>query len=601
MALRFWGLFFNTVPSTPPPPNTVTVTNPGNQSTVIGTPVSLAITATDSDPLQTLTFTATGLPAGLSIDPSTGVISGSPVALGTSPAVVTATDTTGAFGQAAFSWTVVNPGGTTLATSITTAAGTDSFGNAYLAGVTSYAPGGVTNIDGGLTLVYAPAPGAGNLVASLAPAAGADQFGNSFPAGLYAAAGTFSGSLLAGVISAASIGSSAITGSDFSQGTIETTVITLNAAGGQVLGYGSVTVSQVFTSSGSITFPAGTTAARVQAWGPGGDGQSLSVDGGGAGGGGEYAEEPALAVSPGTYAVTVGTPGSITSFPGDTRTLRAHPGKNASGRAGGAGGTGATATIHFDGGPGGAGHSSGGGGGGGSSAGPAAAGTAGAAGTGSAGGAGGTAPSGGGSGGAGAIAVSDAANGLAPGGGGGGSAFGAAGTGASGKVIVTYQTGAANLLAAVSGVAGTDAAGNAFAAGFTGQLTAFHPGSSPAAAETAQAMSFVNSWAAAAGRQACQYLLAGAPATAAAAALSVSGSFTVPAGFAPGQAVTAAAPAGYRPAHTISLIGMDITSGAIARFTWTTGGVLQYNQQMSGTITAGDTIDLQPATAYLGN
>ncbi len=56
--------------------NTVTVTNPGSQTGTVGTAVSLQITATDSASGQTLTYSATGLPTGLSINASTGLISG---------------------------------------------------------------------------------------------------------------------------------------------------------------------------------------------------------------------------------------------------------------------------------------------------------------------------------------------------------------------------------------------------------------------------------------------------------------------------------------------------------------------------------------------
>ena len=42
--------------------NTVTVTNPGNQTGTVGTAVSLQIHATDSASGQTLTYSATGLP-----------------------------------------------------------------------------------------------------------------------------------------------------------------------------------------------------------------------------------------------------------------------------------------------------------------------------------------------------------------------------------------------------------------------------------------------------------------------------------------------------------------------------------------------------------
>jgi hypothetical protein len=86
--------------------NTVTVSNPGNQTSTVGTAVSLQISATDSAGGQTLTYAATGLPAGLSINSSSGLISGTPTTQGNSSVTVTATDTTGASGSASFSWTV---------------------------------------------------------------------------------------------------------------------------------------------------------------------------------------------------------------------------------------------------------------------------------------------------------------------------------------------------------------------------------------------------------------------------------------------------------------------------------------------------------------
>jgi len=90
--------------------NTVTVTNPGSQSGAAGTAISgLQVHATDSASGQTLTYSATGLPPGLSIS-SSGLISGTPTTAGSFSTVVTATDTTGASGSAGFTWTVSGTG-----------------------------------------------------------------------------------------------------------------------------------------------------------------------------------------------------------------------------------------------------------------------------------------------------------------------------------------------------------------------------------------------------------------------------------------------------------------------------------------------------------
>jgi len=84
----------------------VTVTNPGSQSGRVGTAISgLQVKATDSASGQTLTYSASGLPAGLSIN-SSGLISGTPTIAGTSNVTVTATDSTGASGSTAFTWTI---------------------------------------------------------------------------------------------------------------------------------------------------------------------------------------------------------------------------------------------------------------------------------------------------------------------------------------------------------------------------------------------------------------------------------------------------------------------------------------------------------------
>jgi Zn-dependent metalloprotease len=91
--------------------NTVTVNNPGSQTGTVGTAKSLQLTATDSASGQTFTWSATGLPAGLSINSSTGLISGTPTTAGTYTTTATARDTTGATGSASFTFTVSGTGG----------------------------------------------------------------------------------------------------------------------------------------------------------------------------------------------------------------------------------------------------------------------------------------------------------------------------------------------------------------------------------------------------------------------------------------------------------------------------------------------------------
>ncbi len=94
--------------------NTVTVTNPGSQSSAVGASVSLQIHATDSGGAA-LTYSATGLPPTLSISSSTGLISGTTTTAGTYTVTVTAKDSTNASGSVTFTWTVGTTGGCTAA------------------------------------------------------------------------------------------------------------------------------------------------------------------------------------------------------------------------------------------------------------------------------------------------------------------------------------------------------------------------------------------------------------------------------------------------------------------------------------------------------
>lgn len=86
-------------------PDHVTVTSPGNQSTTVGAAVNLHIHA-ESSKGAALSYAATGLPHGLSISSTSGLVSGTPTASGTYSVKIAATDTTGTSGSASFTWTV---------------------------------------------------------------------------------------------------------------------------------------------------------------------------------------------------------------------------------------------------------------------------------------------------------------------------------------------------------------------------------------------------------------------------------------------------------------------------------------------------------------
>ena len=97
------------------PVATAIVNQSDQDSDLITFDVSSAFSDVEGD---TLTFSATGLPGGLSIDPNTGIISGTidnnasqggPASDGIYTVSVTATDDDGEFATSAFAWTVTNP------------------------------------------------------------------------------------------------------------------------------------------------------------------------------------------------------------------------------------------------------------------------------------------------------------------------------------------------------------------------------------------------------------------------------------------------------------------------------------------------------------
>lgn len=87
-----------------------TVANPGEQFAQVGATIDLPLVATDPEGAP-LAFSATGLPAGLALDPGTGRIAGSPTTAGISAVTVNVSDGVKT-ASVLFSWTIQAPGGT---------------------------------------------------------------------------------------------------------------------------------------------------------------------------------------------------------------------------------------------------------------------------------------------------------------------------------------------------------------------------------------------------------------------------------------------------------------------------------------------------------
>ncbi|MFI6094163.1 S8 family peptidase [Lentzea sp. NPDC051213] len=89
-------------------PGNPSVTNPGTQTSTVGSPASLQLAATGGT--APYTWSVSGLPAGLSASAS-GAISGTPTTAGTSTVTATVTDSANKTGTATFSWVVNAVGG----------------------------------------------------------------------------------------------------------------------------------------------------------------------------------------------------------------------------------------------------------------------------------------------------------------------------------------------------------------------------------------------------------------------------------------------------------------------------------------------------------
>ena len=100
-----------------------TLSQPGNQFSTVGHPAALQLQAVDADG-DALIYAATGLPAGLGISASSGLVSGTPTIAGNYSVTVSASDASASV-QRSFTWSVqaanvapilTNPGSQTTTT-----------------------------------------------------------------------------------------------------------------------------------------------------------------------------------------------------------------------------------------------------------------------------------------------------------------------------------------------------------------------------------------------------------------------------------------------------------------------------------------------------
>ena len=98
-----WTVYFSSPPADPTDPPTVA--NPGDKSAVTGTAIT-PFTVSASGGTAPYAWSATGLPSGLSINPSSGEVTGTPTTAGPATVTVTATDANAHSGSATFTITV---------------------------------------------------------------------------------------------------------------------------------------------------------------------------------------------------------------------------------------------------------------------------------------------------------------------------------------------------------------------------------------------------------------------------------------------------------------------------------------------------------------
>ena len=124
-----------------------TLTNPGAQTSTAGQSDSLQLVGSDPDGLA-VTYSATGLPSGLTLGSTTGFVSGTPTTAGTYSVTATVSDGVLTASQT-FSWTVAAGDTTAPVVSITTPTSVAT----YTASTTPLTVGGTASDAVGVTQV----------------------------------------------------------------------------------------------------------------------------------------------------------------------------------------------------------------------------------------------------------------------------------------------------------------------------------------------------------------------------------------------------------------------------------------------------------------